>query len=102
MSKSNSSKPAAATKGGAGAPPAAETRTPVQQSGGADKTVIVPALSVVSSRDGFRRGGRAWGKEATVVKLADLDKQQIAQIKGEALLTVTEVEIVDEGPAAEL
>lgn len=97
MSKSNSSKPAAANNGGASIPTAV-----LQQRGSADKTVKVPALSVLSSRDGFRRGGRAWGKEATVVKLSDLNKEQIAQIKGEALLTVTEVEIpVDEEPAAE-
>jgi len=57
------------------------------------KTVMVPALSVVSGREGFRRGGRAWGKEATVVKLSELTKDQIKQITGESLLTVTETEI---------
>lgn len=56
----------------------------------------VPALSVTSARDGFRRAGRAWGKEATVVKLSELTKEQIAQIKGEALLTVTKVEVDEE------
>jgi len=66
----------------------------------AGKTVKVPALSVVSGREGFRRAGRAWGKEATVVKLSELSKEQIRQIKGEALLAVTEVEI-DEEIAAE-
>lgn len=63
------------------------------QSAGASKTTKVPALSVVSTREGFRRGGRAWSKEETVVKLSDLSDEQIAQIKGEALLTVTEVEV---------
>jgi len=62
----------------------------------AGKTVKVPALSVVSSREGFRRAGRAWGKEATVVKLSELSKEQIKQIKGEALLTVTEIEVDEE------
>lgn len=66
----------------------------------ATNTVKVPALSVVSGREGFRRAGRAWGKEATVVKLSELSKDQIKQIKGEALLTVSEVE-VDEVVAAE-
>lgn len=66
----------------------------------ATNTVKVPALSVVSGREGFRRAGRAWGKEATVVKLSELSKDQIKQIKGEALLTVSEVEI-DEEVAAE-
>lgn len=67
---------------------------------GATKTIKVPALSVVSNKEGFRRGGRAWGKEASVVKLSALSKEEIAQIKGEARLTVTEVE-VDEEVAAE-
>ncbi len=62
----------------------------------ATNTVKVPALSVVSGREGFRRAGRAWGKEATVVKLSELSKDQIRQIKGEALLTVSEVEIDEE------
>lgn len=66
----------------------------------ATNTVKVPALSVVSGREGFRRAGRAWGKEATVIKLSELSKEQIKQIKGEALLTVSEVE-VDEVVAAE-
>lgn len=73
-------------KAGAGAPPAAAKT----------KTVKVPALSVVCDREGFRRAGRAWGKEATVVKLSELTKEQIAQIKGEALLTVTEIEVDEE------
>ena len=48
------------------------------------------------SRDGFRRGGRAWPKGETVVKLSELNKEQIAQIKGESMLSVTEVEIDEE------
>lgn len=62
----------------------------------ATNTVKVPALSVVSGREGFRRAGRAWGKEATVVKLSELSKDQIKQIKGEALLTVIAVEVDEE------
>lgn len=61
------------------------------KSGGDAKKV--PALSIASAREGFRRAGRAWSKEATVVKLSELTKEQIAQIKGEALLTVVEVEV---------
>lgn len=72
-----------AKKAGAGAPPASSK----------NKAVKVPALSVVSARDGFRRGGRAWSKEATVVKLSELTKEQIKQLKGESLLTVTEIEV---------
>jgi len=60
------------------------------------KTVKVKALSVKSSVDGFRRGGRAWGKDETTVKLSELTKEQIAQIKGESMLSVTEVEVDEE------
>ena len=85
-SKNKAAAPAAAdNKAGADAAAAKQTA--------AKKTVKVPALSVVSSRDGFRRGGRAWAKGETVVALSDLGKEQIAQIKGEALLSVTETEI---------
>lgn len=51
------------------------------------------ALSITSSRDGFRRAGYAFGKEATVIKLADLSKKQIDLIKGEGFLAVSEVEL---------
>lgn len=65
---------------------------------GADATPPVTAktakaLSVQSSREGFRRAGRVWGKEATVVPLSELTEVQIDQIKKESVLTVTEVEI---------
>lgn len=58
------------------------------------------ALSIKSSKDGFRRAGRAWSKEETVVPLSELDKAQIKQLKEEPALTVTEVEI-DAPDAAE-
>lgn len=80
---------------------AAADKAPGENKTGAAKIVKVPALSVVASRAGFRRGGFAWGKEATVVKLSDLSDVQIAQIEGEDLLTVTEVE-VDEEVAEEI
>lgn len=63
---------------------------------GATKIIQVPALSVIASRAGFRRGGFAWGKEATVVKLSELSDEQIELIKGEGLLSVTEVEVDEE------
>jgi len=90
---------ATASKNKAAAPAAADNKAGADAAA-AKKTVKVPALSVVSSRDGFRRGGRAWSKEATVVKLSALSREQIAQIKGESLLKVTEVE-VDEEAASE-
>jgi len=83
---------ATASKNKAAAPAAADNKAGADAAA-AKKTVKVPALSVVSSRDGFRRGGRAWAKGETVVVLSDLGKEQIAQIKGEALLSVTETEI---------
>lgn len=58
------------------------------------------ALSVQASRDGFRRAGRAWSKEETVVPLNELTEEQIEQLKDEPALTVTEVEI-DAPEAAE-
>lgn len=57
------------------------------------RIATVPALSVQSAREGFRRAGRAWSKEATVVVLSELSEEQIDQIKNETVLTVTEVEI---------
>lgn len=70
---------------------AAEAATTDEQNSGS--VTKVPALSVVSSREGFRRGGRAWGKDEVVVKLSELTDEQIAQLKGESLLTVTEIEV---------
>lgn len=51
------------------------------------------ALSVQSSREGFRRAGRAWSREATVVPLADLTEDQIEQLRNEPALTVVEIEM---------
>jgi hypothetical protein len=49
------------------------------------------ALSIVSSREGFRRAGIAFGKQATVIPLSELSKEAIALLKGEAMLEVSEV-----------
>lgn len=65
---------------------------PGKQQGGSGKTVKVLALSVTAKRDGFRRAGRAWSKEATVVALADLTKEEIKQITNEPMLTVEKSE----------
>lgn len=53
----------------------------------------VPALSISAKREGFRRAGRAWSKDATVVKLSDLTDEQIAQIMDEPMLEVEEIEV---------
>lgn len=54
---------------------------------------MMKALSVQSSREGFRRAGRAWSKEAVVVPLSELSEGQIEQLRNEAMLTVTETDI---------
>jgi hypothetical protein len=82
---------AAAAKAAKKAAEEAAEAAAAKKTGGAGNKV--PALSVTCSRDGFRRGGRAWPKGETVVKLSDLNDEQIAQIKGEALLTVAEIEV---------
>lgn len=89
---------ATASKNNAGdaAKKAAAEKAAAENKGSASKIVKVPALSVTCSREGFRRGGRVWGKEESVVKLSDLSDEQIAQIKGEALLTIAEVEVDEE------
>jgi hypothetical protein len=50
-------------------------------------------LKVVSAVEGFRRGGRAFGREATVVPLSELTNEQLDAIKGEPSLAVVEVDI---------
>lgn len=93
MSKENTGNAAAAK---AAAEKKAAEKAAAEKAAKQGKAVMVPALSVVSARAGFRRAGRAWGKEASVVKLSDLTNEQIKQIKGESLLTVTEVEIEEQ------
>lgn len=68
----------------------------------ADKkeTKKVKALKVVSAREGFRRGGHSFGREAVTLPLESLSKEQIKQIKDEPLLACTEVEIETEVEAA--
>lgn len=99
---------AAAKKGSQPPKPSAGTppQPPVGQVEKSDKPTNPPesaktekALSVQSSRDGFRRAGRAWGKEATVVALSELTQEQIEQIRNEEMLTVAEVEIPAESAA---
>lgn len=51
-----------------------------------------PCLEVRSAVEGFRRGGRAWRKEATVVPVKEFTKDQIEALKSEPNLVVTEVE----------
>ncbi|MDO9053838.1 MAG: HI1506-related protein [Gallionella sp.] len=56
------------------------------------KVKKVKALSIVSSREGFRRAGRAFGREATVIPVSELSRDEIKLLKNEAMLVVSEVE----------
>lgn len=50
------------------------------------------ALKIVSKKAGFRRAGRVWTDEATVL-LSALTETQIKQLHDEPMLIVTEVSI---------
>ncbi len=54
----------------------------------------VPGIRVVAKADGFRRAGRAWSKAGTDLPLADLKKAEIAALRAEPRLTVTDIEIL--------
>lgn len=58
--------------------------------------IKVPALSVESKQEGFRRTDRAWSKTATIVKLSELSDEEIKAIKEEPMLVVTEIEVDEE------
>lgn len=64
------------------------------------KVKKVPALSVVSQHEGFRRTDRAWSKTPTIVKISDLSEDEIKQIKGEPMLIVTEIKVDEEESTA--
>lgn len=54
----------------------------------------VKGLKVAALQEGGRyRAGRHWSKEPTTVALAELSSDQIAQLRGDALLVVIDVEI---------
>lgn len=76
---------------------APETKSPAAKAA----KVKVAAIKVSSAREGFRRGGHVFGREAVTLLVSDLTKDQLAQIKGERLLAVADVEVDDEAKAAE-
>jgi len=55
--------------------------------------VSVPGLQVVAAYDGFRRAGRAWSKQPTVVRQDELTLEQIWQLEDEPCLRVHAVDI---------
>lgn len=74
--------------------PAAENQaTPDNATQDTVKKAKVKALRVRSFNDRFRRAGITFGKEDQVIMLADLTAEQIAQIKNEPLLAISETEI---------
>ena len=50
-------------------------------------------LRIVAKRNGFRRAGRAWSTEPRDVALDALSAEELAQLRAEPMLIVTEVEI---------
>lgn len=76
---------------------APETKSPAAKAA----KVKVAAIKVSSAREGFRRGGHVFGREAVTLLVSDLSKDQLAQIKGERLLAVADVEVDVEAKAAE-
>lgn len=55
--------------------------------------VSVPGLQVVARYDGFRRAGRAWSTQPTVVRQDELTLEQIWQLEDEPCLRVLAVDI---------
>jgi hypothetical protein len=51
-------------------------------------------LRVISKRDGFRRGGHAFGSEPKVIPLADLTEEQADAIGNEPMLFVNVVPLL--------
>lgn len=55
--------------------------------------VSVPGLQVIAAYDGFRRAGRAWSQQPTVVRQDELTLEQIWQLEDEPCLRVQAVDI---------
>jgi len=56
----------------------------------------VKALKIIAKRDGFRRAGHAFGSEATLIKVADLNADQVKALKAEPMLVVSETTVAAE------
>jgi|GEM_PF-2970444 len=57
----------------------------------------VKVLKIIAKRDGFRRAGIAFSdKEETVIKVADLKAAQVAMLKSEKMLMVSETTVAAE------
>jgi len=54
-----------------------------------DATKTQPAIKVTSTKQGFRRAGFSFGKEAVVIAVTDLTKAQMKQLEDEPCLAVS-------------
>lgn len=65
-------------------------------------TKMVPGIKVIARADSFRRAGRVFTVEPTLIALDSLKKEQIEQLRREPLLVVVDTEVpAPEAPAAE-
>lgn len=53
-------------------------------------------IVVTATKDGFRRGGRAWSKEPTVVPIAEFTQEQLEALATEPMLFVAVADSTDE------
>lgn len=67
----------------------------------ATKAGKVSAIKVIARADSFRRAGRVFTGEATVIPLSELSKEQLAQLRDEPKLVCQDVEIDAEETLAE-
>lgn len=51
------------------------------------------ALSIVAKRDGFRRAGRVFGSDATVLPLSELSPDEYEALTTEPMLVANEIDI---------
>lgn len=80
MAKNDSTSPAKG-KAPEAAPPAPPKAKPA------------PGIRIVAKRDGFRRCGIAWPKAGIDLPLAGIKKADLATLRTEPMLTVTDIEI---------
>lgn len=60
----------------------------------------MPKLKVTASRDGFRRAGRAWPAAGAVIDPKDFTPEQLAALKAEPMLEISEIAPDGPKPAA--
>lgn len=87
MAKAKASAPDTPQPAGTSDPAPEQT----QKQAGAGETQAFNGLRITSAREGFRRAGRAWSKQATEIPLEGLSDDDIAALKAEPMLTVEEV-----------